>query len=305
MPYRTVQWRTSRDQVLIDAWFIPGSGPDAVLVSHGMGRSKQTVLAHCKLLHDNGFNVLVYDSRNHGRSGRSSRRWQLATRFTADLMDGLDQLWFQPGVRGRVAVLAFSFGTWPAVRAARREGAMIDAVICDSGPVLDIRTAVVRMAKLQSYTLPDWARRPAGRNALVLSAGTLMPLMLGEYGWPPRRPGPPVLLIAGGRDRILPAEEVTEFAAAVPGTRLWTSPRAGHLRALRSDPDGYAATVLDFLPRTRRARPQPSYQPPARQQPVRQPPGHRQSNAQPPARQSQPHQSQTRQRPYREGASRA
>lgn len=249
LEYQSWAWRTKRDRVRLVGWYIPGTGPDAVLVCHGMGQAKDSVLPHCRLLHEAGFHVLAYDSRNHGDSGRNWRRWSLASRFTNDLVDGLERLRAEPRITGTVSVLAFSFSAWPALRAARREGAAIDAVVCDSGPVLDIRAAVARLARLRAVTLPAWADRPAGRAALTASAAWTVSLMLGERGWPPRRPGPPVLLVTGGRDRILPAEEILDFAAALPDTQTWMVPRAGHIRAVRSDPDGYARTVVGFLPR--------------------------------------------------------
>jgi len=247
LDYETWSWRTRRDGVPIAAWYVPGRGPGAVLISHGMGRSKASVLAHARLLHDAGYSVLAADSRNHGESGSSRRRRALADRFSADLQDAVDQLRADERTRGGVAVLAFSFACWPALRGARRDRLPVDAVVCDSGPVIAMVDAVTRLVRLQARLLPAWAHDGAGLDAVLRSARWFFARSLRESAWPPTDPGVPVLLVAGGRDRILPAAEVAALGAVVPGTTTVVVPRATHLRAIDADPDAYADAVLGFL----------------------------------------------------------
>lgn len=240
-------WRTTRDDVPVAAWFVPSTGPHAAVVSHGMGRSRASVRAHVEMLRDAGWHVLAVDSRNHGASGTDRHRRDMAARFTSDLCDAIAHVRADPRVSGGVAVLAFSFSCWPAVRAARCEGAAVDAVVCDSGPVVDMAAAVERIARLRAVMLPAWAGRPAGAAALRWGARTAFRAALAQRSWPPVADGPPVLCLTGDRDRVLPADEVAEVAARMPRTRLVVLRRTGHLRGLTVDPEGYRRHVLDFL----------------------------------------------------------
>lgn len=56
----------------------------------------------------------------------------------------------------------------------------------------------------------------------------------------------PLLAIAGEADPITPVAEAEKIAAAVPGARLRTIPRAGHLANLEA-PDAWNRAVLAFL----------------------------------------------------------
>ncbi|WP_369137439.1 alpha/beta hydrolase [Modestobacter versicolor] len=246
--YEDWTWQTHRDGLQASGWFVPGSGPTAVVLSHGMGRSRQAVLPHLRLLHDAGHSVLAYDLRNHGASGGTWRTWNMAERYTRDLQDAVAAVRADPRVPGRVGVLAFSFSTWPAVYATRRHRMAIDAVVCESGPVADIGGAFARLARLKALTLPRLGSGSAGERAFVATARAAGMAVLAVRGWPPRAaPGCPLLLIGGGRDRILPGAEVAALAEVLPGARSWTVPRALHVHGLRADPDGYRATVTDFL----------------------------------------------------------
>ncbi|MGF1662369.1 MAG: alpha/beta hydrolase [Kineosporiaceae bacterium] len=240
-------WLTSRDRLTVAAWWVPGSGPDAVVVSHGMGDSRDRVLEHVRMLHEAGFSVLAYDNRNHGASQASRRTWRMATRFTGDLLDAVSQVRREVAPGARVGVLAFSFSCWPALRAARVEGAAVDAVVCDSGPVVDIAAVVARLARLRAATLPERLRTGPGLRALQASARSWALTLLHQPDWPLTGDGPPVLFVTGARDGVLTSEEVLALAAVTPRSDTWVVPRAGHLRALAVAGPRYAHRVGGFL----------------------------------------------------------
>lgn len=56
----------------------------------------------------------------------------------------------------------------------------------------------------------------------------------------------PALVIAGGRDRLVPAEAARRLAAGLPAGKLQLAPAAAHAPFL-TDPAGFAAGVLAFL----------------------------------------------------------
>src|SRR5438046_2991824 len=55
----------------LDAWFIRApQAAHTVVVAHAWGAQKADRLKYARFLHRCGFNVLLFDLRNHGRSGR-------------------------------------------------------------------------------------------------------------------------------------------------------------------------------------------------------------------------------------------
>jgi 3-oxoadipate enol-lactonase len=56
----------------------------------------------------------------------------------------------------------------------------------------------------------------------------------------------PTLVLAGGRDQVVPPEEMRGMSAAIPGARLAVLDRAGHLSSLE-EPARFLTTVREFL----------------------------------------------------------
>lgn len=73
LSYEDVRMTATNGQTLY-AWFIPADNPRAfVLFHHGAIANRSSALTHCRLLHDLGCNVFVYDYQGFGES------WVLAT----------------------------------------------------------------------------------------------------------------------------------------------------------------------------------------------------------------------------------
>ncbi|WP_026424621.1 alpha/beta hydrolase [Actinokineospora inagensis] len=241
---------TSRDRVRLDGWFVPGDGPHTVVVCHGMGRTKSAVLDHIKLLNGAGYHVLAYDLRNHGASGRDGKVTAMAKRFTSDLRDVLRFVAADPRTKGgKIAVLAFSFSTWPAIYALKAGGPRVAAVICDSGPMYDIPGGFRHFSALRWGTLPAEATRP-GAQALYRKVFTLIGTrMLAVRGWPPALPTTVtrMLFIGGAKDQVVPAAQVMRVAAEYPDAQRWVAPGAQHMNGVRLDREEYRERVTAFL----------------------------------------------------------
>lgn len=59
---------TTSDGVDLHAWFLPGTTPATVLISHGNGGTIENVIPLAKGFRDMGASVLVYDYRGYGKS---------------------------------------------------------------------------------------------------------------------------------------------------------------------------------------------------------------------------------------------
>src|SRR5512147_2315283 len=70
LPYEYFHFLASDGVSLLSAWFIPAKKPEATIIYlHGVGDNKMSGLLLAKVLHENNFNVMLYDSRAHGESG--------------------------------------------------------------------------------------------------------------------------------------------------------------------------------------------------------------------------------------------
>jgi pimeloyl-ACP methyl ester carboxylesterase len=153
-PPRAKQWRTPHDEgweyenvyfeasdgVPISSWLIPagGDGPrPAVVIVHGwtwnrLGNAAGDMLARiayssqvellqpARALHDAGYHVLMFDLRNHGRSG-SSPTVTFGHGEASDLLGAVTYLRGREDVdAGRIGVLGYSMGANTAMFACAR-----------------------------------------------------------------------------------------------------------------------------------------------------------------------------------------
>jgi pimeloyl-ACP methyl ester carboxylesterase len=238
-----------RSRVSLDAWYIPA--PDAtasVVIGHAIGRNKGFSLPYAEFLHRAGYNVLVFDLRNHGASDQDRAFWHMARRFTDDVHAAVS--WLRATHSSDIAMLTFSFSTFPALHVLNRDVRAVDAVVSDSGPCLNVETVSRNFLEAGKAHLPAWAGRPHVFDAFARVYAFAVTRML-SVDWPPA-PGrftTPVLFIANECDVIIPAADVQAFATNWQHGELWHVPGAAHLAAYKADPAGYSQRVVSFLAR--------------------------------------------------------
>ncbi len=129
MPYENVYYRAS-DGVPLSAWFIPASGQGprpAVIIVHGWpwnrsGDAADSLLSRligtppvdlfkpARALHQAGYHVLMFDLRNHGRSG-SSPTVTFGHTEAYDLLGSVRYLCSRPDTDAhRIGALGYSMG---------------------------------------------------------------------------------------------------------------------------------------------------------------------------------------------------
>lgn len=250
LPYITRTGRTS-DGIELHLWLIPGSGAGVGIVGHGIGLSKSASLRQAALLHELGYHVIMFDHRNHGRSGTDTSRDHLAERYSNDIEACLSiaaETWPEAG---SPIVWGFSFSTFPTLYSLRHETIPpISAIICDSGPGLDLhdllRTFLTGGGLPGPAVIGPLARSPA----VVESFATTSVKMLGA-SWPPDAHLPavartPMLFLVGAHDKIIEPGQIRALAARYPNTTVAEFP-ANHLRGITEAPDEYRKAVTNFL----------------------------------------------------------
>ncbi len=130
---------TARDKRLFAWWLPAGDAAPTLLMLHGWGGNAEVMLPLAAPLRRAGFNLLLLDARNHGRSdadGHSS-----LPRFAEDVDAALDWLKRRDGARAPVALLGHSVGAGAVLLAASRR---------------DDIAAVIAIA---AFAHPEWTMR--------------------------------------------------------------------------------------------------------------------------------------------------
>lgn len=239
----------------IHLWICRNRTDKVIVLGHGIGLSKAASLPHAKLLFDAGYTVVLFDHRNHGLSSRDRACWSIGPRYTADVAATLDYVAAQPEFAdARIATYGFSFSTFASLYVLRDGRPNVAAVICDSGPVLDVPAVQRGFLAAGKAPVPGLLRAGPARKWLERSLGRATLATLGVPDWPPRADGryatTPMLFLAGDRDTIVTPDNVAEVSSIYPGAELKILKGAAHLDGIKVDRSAYADYVLDFLART-------------------------------------------------------
>jgi pimeloyl-ACP methyl ester carboxylesterase len=239
---------TTDDGVRLHLWHLPAAGDQVAVVGHGIGLTKSASIAQAKLLHDQGFDVVMFDHRNHARSGRDGAVRQLSDRFSRDVEATVrfaQQL--KPGAL--TLVWGFSFSSFPSFFILGRDNCRVDAVLCDSGPADELEPLFTGFATAGALPIPAPLRGPGARAAVVATCARVGIRMLGAT-WPPPSEGrfatTPMLFLSGKEDQIVRPELVQALSNRYPLARTELVEGA-HLDGIKVDPDGYRDRVTAFL----------------------------------------------------------
>jgi len=242
LAYREVSIPTENGRRLF-AWFVPPpatSGPaPALAVLHGWGGNAEMMLPLAQPLHSAGYAVLLFDSRNHGRS--DSDGFSSLPRFAEDLEHALDWLALQPDVdAARLAALGHSVGAAAALLVASRHRDL--AAVASIAAFADPESMMRRF--LAAHHVPYF---PLGRLVLryvqrtighrfsdIAPRNTIRQIRC------------PVLLVHGSDDATVPVEDVMAIYARRPDDQVRLLILAGDHNSSR-EAERHAGELIDFL----------------------------------------------------------
>jgi uncharacterized protein len=224
----------------VAGWLIPGRTDAAVLLMHGSGGDRRSMLARARMLNAAGYTALTIDLPANGESpGRVTTEGYGESRGAQAAVAWLRR---QPEVR-RVGIIGFSLGGAAALLGP--QGPLpVDALVLEA-VYPTIEEAVANRIRLRLgpwsgwlHPLFTWQIHPRSG----VSPADLRPLeRIGAVRCP-------VLVIGGGADRHTPPDETHRlFAAAPEPKRLWIVPGAVHRDFEAAAPAQYRRQVLDFL----------------------------------------------------------
>ena len=236
--YETITF-PSRDGLQIAAWYVPSKNRAAVILVHGSGGNKATLLNQLRLLAMDGFGVLALDLRAHGDSQGDTIT---GVHEAQDVLGGLDYLKTRPDVDAdKIGALGISLGAVVVLRAARETGDL-RALILESlgpiglkdhgGPPLSLRRKINYPLNWFMYKFGDWMCGATPPETVCESLPHL---------WPR-----PLLLISTGT-RLERHFNRIFFEAAREPKSLWEATRASHAAAYVFETDAYKEKVRGFF----------------------------------------------------------
>jgi dipeptidyl aminopeptidase/acylaminoacyl peptidase len=237
----------SRDGLHLEGWWIPAQEKTTrtVIQCHGQNGSMDPDLIHARMLHNAGFNVLMFNSRAHGGSGGSYVTFGLHEKD--DLLGAIDYVQ-RTHKGGRVGVIGFSMGAMVALHTATDTDAI--ACIVADGTTGSIKVTMAQW--LMGKGLPAWLAHLFVWLSLrfaSLSSGVNL-AKADAARWIPRIENCPILFIHGERDQFVSTKTIRRMAkSAKTTTDVWIVPECRHREADKRHPETYQERVTAWFNR--------------------------------------------------------
>ncbi|MBX3441336.1 MAG: alpha/beta fold hydrolase [Planctomyces sp.] len=206
-----------------------------------------------------GFDVVAFDFRNHGRSGAredcGAGPW-MTDREIVDAVTVVDFAARRPEWRGLPIVLAgASRGANVALAAAAERPGIAGAIGIGAFSTHDLAMAHfvrgIRRCAAWVLVVPRWHIRSTLELGVLWSAWRASARFVRLEPRLRARRGRPTLLLAGGEDGLIPAETTSRLAAtAGDSARLVTIPGGRHNHEREADPARFDAEMSEFLDQT-------------------------------------------------------
>ncbi len=225
IPFEEVRFPTQNSRSLY-GWWIRASQDAAaaptLLLVHGWGRNVERTLPYIRNLYPAGFNLLAFDSRNHGSS--DSDRFSSMIKFAEDISAALDFVLKKGVSPEKIGTLGLSIGGAASIYAAAHDP-RIKAVVtvgafAHPGDVMrsEFRRYHIPYFPLVWLLFEYFQWRIGGRFDTIAPENQIA------------RSQAKFLLIHGERDKIVPVEHARRLkkAAGPNSVDLWIVPDKGH-----------------------------------------------------------------------------
>lgn len=224
-------------------WWSPSEGAKrTVILVHGITSNIFGMLKYYDLYHRKGFNVLMYDHRNHGLSG--GKNTTLGYHEKEDLETCVQWVRARVGDEGIISTHGESMGAAVAIQHAGIYGS-VDFLVADC-PFADLNKQLLDVIK-REQKLPLWVGLP-GASLLSKVSGN---------GWY-KQSSPmdviedvtmPLLIIHGEADTyITPDHAQALYDGKINGYRqLFYANNADHAESIIKDKDNYYKIVEEFI----------------------------------------------------------
>jgi uncharacterized protein len=231
------------DGVALAGWYIPSRNHAAVVMLHGAGSTRSSVLDHAVVLAHHGYGVLLFDARGHGRS--AGRAMDFGWSGDQDVAAAVSFLQTRPDVDDElIAAVGLSMGGEEAIGAAAGDP-RIRAVVAEG--------ATHRVTADRAWLSGEYGWRGTLQESLDWLTYGITDLLTPAHQPPPLRAAVAataprkVLLIAAGDSADEGNAGRYIRSAAAGSVDLWIVPGTGHTQALRTHPREWEQRVTAFL----------------------------------------------------------
>jgi len=266
IPYEEVLIPGPYDSIL-QGWFINSSKPsDKVIVTvHGGGSDRREFLRILPIFYKNGFNVLMFDCREHGISSGTFKGLSFGIREHNDVIHAVKFAQKRYNLT-KIAVIGTSQGGTSVILAASKEDS-IKAVIAEN-PFSSLSELVGDVIDLTLAYKPEWASE-VGWTSFIVSMGNYVPdwfralikhtvvtkvvALTNEGAYLNAIDvvdslNKPLFLMHGTEDRMVSVGHSERlFKKAKEPKHLWIAKGAQHSRIFNKFPKEYEQKVLGFL----------------------------------------------------------
>ncbi len=234
---------TSQDGWPLSGWFVPSRHGPTIILTHGLGGNRLDLMPAASLLIENGFGVLMYDMRCHGRSTGGLGTWGWLE--INDLYGAVDFLLERPDVDPeQIGALGFSLGGQVTLRAAARNPVIRALIAEDPSPAVladhpspdgfSLSKLVNRPGLWLVYQLQKAVSGVQEPEGIMASIGAIAPR--------------PLLMIASGDGRAADLMH-TFFEQAGEPKEFWAVAEAGHGWISFKRPEEYQKKLCGFFQR--------------------------------------------------------
>jgi uncharacterized protein len=251
--YQAVSFPSRGDHVPLAGWYVENRpGAPVVIVVHGIRESRHDgkVLTAAGMLARGGYNVLLFDLRNHGDSGRDGGRTSMGNREYRDVLGAWDWL---IGSRhysaGRIGVFAMSLGAGTSLTAFAQEPRLA-ALFADS-PFANLEEIARSELARKHYPGVLWY------STVIVARAQGVDLTEHEPADAIRRArGRPIFIVHGDADRRISVGQTRELEALARSEHAdlatWITRGVEHCGSEFVYTAGYEARLLGFFRRALR-----------------------------------------------------
>jgi fermentation-respiration switch protein FrsA (DUF1100 family) len=235
MSYESIAFE-SLDNIELRGWFIPSNrSRSLIIVCHGHGAGKGDVLLASKFLHENGYQIILFDFRAHGESAGefATLGWLEPNDLKGAIAYAKERISPQS-----IGVLGFSMGGATAITTAGQIPD-IQAVVADSA-FADRFSLVSKASRLPpplSYLMPVFAELQGmnmRENLPIDYADKISPSAL--------------LIIQGDQDHLVGIEDARSlYDRAKDPKELWLPENTPHVAAYITQGKEYERRILEFF----------------------------------------------------------
>ncbi len=227
----------------LHGFYFPRQAKKTAIIIHGITASLWSSIKYGRIFYERGYNVLVYDQRNHGLSGGD-----LTSLGVFEKMDGKRMVEYAMELDGRDITIGLHGESMGASTAVMLAGIapQVDFVIEDCGFTSAFDELKVRLR--EEYHLPAFPFLYVSNR-----------ITKRKYGFDFKAESPikalkslkiPVLFLHGGSDDYVPTDMVNElYNTKDDMKRIKVFPGSNHASSYVDHKEEYIQTIYDFLDR--------------------------------------------------------